>query len=617
MGGACRQIGVVATAVAILASIGATGPAYADDTRGSYHYEPNVDGGVTITKYEGTERAVSVPSAIGGEDVTRIGANAFAGAGLESVKIPSSVRRIGDGAFRDNGLQRVTLGDPRSHRPVDNHGALSVEGRNVVNEDGNTVQLRGISLFHSNWGATLYEPATVDALVDDYQVSLVRAAMNVEKTDGYLQEPGANYARIKAVVDRAIERGIYVIVDWHAHAAQKHTAEAKQFFERFSREYAHVPNVIYEIYNEPGSDVTWSAVKKYARQVVPVIRQHSPTALVIVGTPNYSGHVDVAARKPLRIQNVAYTLHFYADGGGQAQVRRRAADAYESGLPLFVTEWGVGDYSGGGESNFDEAERWMKFLDKRKISAVMWSVSRASTPNTILFPGARDPGIWDESDYSETGAFIRRYLQLSNATTIAPSAFNENAIKRIDVYGRVFGLQQATNYTALDRQVYAQLYTSPRSNPFGYEDLPGAVLVNPARVDIYVRSEGHNELGFVTSTGDGLPSYRRADNPMADFSRYYRVGSTVDVSLGATKTHGDITLPAVRFTDAHISRTAQSSPNPPVSFGRAPRSAVDLYVAAADAVIWREIPMGPIGALATTLLALSFIVRGVVKVRRR
>ncbi len=68
----------------------------------NYHYI-GTDEGIVITKYEGgTGDALCIPSQIGGQPVIEIGAEAFAenGSLLAKIEVPSSVRRIGNGAFK-------------------------------------------------------------------------------------------------------------------------------------------------------------------------------------------------------------------------------------------------------------------------------------------------------------------------------------------------------------------------------------------------------------------------------------------------------------------------------------------------------------------------------------
>jgi endoglucanase len=74
-------------------------------------------------------------------------------------------------------------------------------------------------------------------------------------------------------VDQAIKDGIYVLIDWHDHNSNLHTEQAKAFFADMAKKYAGVPNVIYEIWNEP-TRTTWDTVKNYALQVISEIRKY-------------------------------------------------------------------------------------------------------------------------------------------------------------------------------------------------------------------------------------------------------------------------------------------------------------------------------------------------------
>lgn len=70
----------------------------------------NVSGGI-LGEYTGKGGSVSVPSTVGGENITAIGTAAFAGnSAITSVSIPSTVTKIGQEAFLDcTGLKNVSL----------------------------------------------------------------------------------------------------------------------------------------------------------------------------------------------------------------------------------------------------------------------------------------------------------------------------------------------------------------------------------------------------------------------------------------------------------------------------------------------------------------------------
>ena len=119
----------------------------------------------------------------------------------------------------------VVHGAAAVQTPVETHGRLRVEGTKIVGQHGEPVTLRGMSLFWSQWGGHYFTPQTVRWLVDDWNVNIIRAPLAVHH-GGYMQNPDAEWAKVKTVIDAAIEEGIYVVVDWHAHEPEPDAAAA-------------------------------------------------------------------------------------------------------------------------------------------------------------------------------------------------------------------------------------------------------------------------------------------------------------------------------------------------------------------------------------------------------
>lgn len=294
---------------------------------------------------------------------------------------------------------------------VSTHGLLQTRGNKIVGQHGRPVSLAGNSFFWSQWMGQYYTHEAVAWLKKDWNASIVRAALGVHESSGYLQDPDANFARIAQVVDAAIAQDMYVIVDWHDHHAHRHTAQAIKFFEEIARRYGNRPHLIYEIFNEPLADATWSGdVKPYAEKVIAAIRAIDPDNLIVVGPPRWAQDVDIAAADPLRDANVAYALHFYA-GTHKAPLREKAERALRLGAALFVTEWGTCDASGGGAIDHASVREWMAFIRRHDLSHCNWAISDKQETASALVPGASPHGGWKDSELTPSGLFVRELVR--------------------------------------------------------------------------------------------------------------------------------------------------------------------------------------------------------------
>ncbi|MFP4164842.1 MAG: glycoside hydrolase family 5 protein [Chitinispirillaceae bacterium] len=296
--------------------------------------------------------------------------------------------------------------------PVEQHGRLRVEGNKILNQHGEPVQLRGMSLFWSQWQGQFYKKSTVRWLVNDWKITVIRAAMGAkhqESKSGYLYDGSEKY-KVREVVDAAIKEGIYVIIDWHDHYAHQNADAAQNFFVEMAERYGEHPNVIYEIFNEP-IKVSWSeVVKPYSERIVAAIREVDPDNLIILGSPHWCQDVDEAAKDPLEGENLAYSLHFYAATHG-ADIQEKAQFALDKGLALFVTEFGTCLASGDGYLDSLGTEQWFEFMDKHKLSWCNWSIADKDETASALVPGARWFGKWRYKDLTRSGRIIRGKLR--------------------------------------------------------------------------------------------------------------------------------------------------------------------------------------------------------------
>ena len=334
---------------------------------------------------------------------------------------------------------------------VDVHGQLSVEGTKITDACGRVTQLKGVSYFWHHWerSSEYMNPQVMRWLRDDWRAELVRIPIAVRDGDpcsvlgnqvlsgtdcqGGSDPAGVTgkewgYMTARQGIQAAIDAGLYVIIDWHAHPNKKEAA--KEFFRTMSAEFGQYPNVIYEIWNEPigtddevGAQNTWNEIKAYAEEVIAEIRANDPDNIIAVGTPFYAQLVDVASRNPITqdsngnaVSNIVYTLHFYAASHQQSN-RNRAITAVANGLPLMMTEGARVESSGGGAPNAAEWNRWESWMDANDVSSVTWSLSIKEEGASKLLPSASTAGNWDyNNDLRSEGRWARDRLRAVNAT---------------------------------------------------------------------------------------------------------------------------------------------------------------------------------------------------------
>lgn len=306
--------------------------------------------------------------------------------------------------------------DPKGTTPVSQHGQLSVKNGQLVDKNGKGYQLRGMSTHGLTWFPEFVNESAFKTLRDDWNTNVVRLAMYVDEWGNgqcYMGNKSGSLELLEKGVDICIKLDMYVIIDWHVlnpGDPSKYTNEAKSFFETVSKRYAKYPNVIYEICNEPNGGASWSGnIKPYAEKIIPVIRKNAPNSVIIVGTPTWSQEIDKPLSDPLSYKNVMYAFHFYA--ATHAGLRSNVENCVAQGLPVFVSEFGTCDASGGGANDFNETQKWLSYFDKQGISYCNWSICNKDETCSVLRPGTSADGNWSESNLTENGKWMRNWFR--------------------------------------------------------------------------------------------------------------------------------------------------------------------------------------------------------------
>jgi endoglucanase len=289
-----------------------------------------------------------------------------------------------------------TAPGPGGRTPVEINGRLKVCGTELCNQAGNPVQLRGMSTHGLQWYSQCVTSGSLGALATDWKADVLRISMYIQE-GGYETDPRRFTDLVHAIIEQATALGMYAIVDWHMLTPgdpHHNLARAKTFFTEIAQRHRDKDNLLYEIANEP-SGVSWSRIKSYAEQLIPVIRRSDPHTPILVGTRAWSSlGVSEGAdeteivNSPVNATNIMYTFHFYAASHGAEYLDTLARAAGR--LPVFVTEFGTQTASGDGANDFTQAQKYLDLMASKKISWVNWNYSDDSRSGAVFKSGTCD-----------------------------------------------------------------------------------------------------------------------------------------------------------------------------------------------------------------------------------
>ncbi|QIP83041.1 cellulase family glycosylhydrolase [Streptomyces sp. Tu 2975] len=285
--------------------------------------------------------------------------------------------------------------------PAGVNGQLKVCGTKLCNQYGNPIQLRGMSTHGLQWYSRCVTSGSLDALATDWKADVLRISMYVQE-GGYETDPRGFTDKVHSIIEQATSRGMYAIVDWHMLSPgdpHHNLSRAKTFFTEIAQRHKDKTNVLYEIANEP-SGVSWSRIKGYAEELIPVIRRYDADSPVLVGTRAWSSlgvsegsNESEVVNSPVNASNIMYTFHFYAASHRDEYLSAlsRAADR----IPMFVTEFGTQDYAGEGADDFTMSQRYIDLMASKKISWVNWNYSDDNRSGAVFNSGiCADNGPW-------------------------------------------------------------------------------------------------------------------------------------------------------------------------------------------------------------------------------
>jgi endoglucanase len=213
-----------------------------------------------------------------------------------------------------------------------------------------------------------------------------------ELDEPYLIDP-ALFELVDEVLTAAESNGLAVVIDMHAYEAinedpDAHTARLLAMWKQIATRYRGQPadTVVYEVLNEPNSNLTSAVWNRIMADAVAVIRTTDQDRSIVVGPTNWSDSAGLEDFELPNDDNLIVTFHYYdpfefthqgthwidgteqyvgtqwnAQGGGASIAADLAAVAdwaAEHAVPVFLGEFG--SYFDAGYDDRVEWTRWVR-----------------------------------------------------------------------------------------------------------------------------------------------------------------------------------------------------------------------------------------------------------------
>jgi endoglucanase len=165
----------------------------------------------------------------------------------------------------------------------------------------------------------------------------------------WVNDPDYLWRYLDPVVEIAGKNGIYVDISWQCIGnidngfgsempeKDKSKEMTNEFWNLTSAYFNNVPNVLFEIFNEP-CNISANAWEKNAREIVKLIRINNRNAILIVSSPEYSSNLQWLNNSRIIENNIAYSVHIYPNHG-QGTWDYLFGNISKQ-VPVIMTEWG-------------------------------------------------------------------------------------------------------------------------------------------------------------------------------------------------------------------------------------------------------------------------------------
>jgi len=281
---------------------------------------------------------------------------------------------------------------------------VRVDGNKLVDEDNNTVTLRGVSIADPYYldHYDYHFSEEIFAELSDWNINVVRVPIH----PGWWQAE-EDYAQkyLDPIVSWGEKYGFYIILDWHAignpltgetqNPAWKENGYtvynaslklAESAWTELAERFGGNSWVMFELFNEPtslgGTDVDWGEWRDKLTELIDKIRTFAPNTLILVSGWQWTYDLRGFYTYPIERDDIAYVAHAYPN--------HKEWEYYFGFLsythPVIVTEWGFSptrptEHYYGTRENFGEP--FLTYMEDKNLSWIAWCFHPTWQPNMI------------------------------------------------------------------------------------------------------------------------------------------------------------------------------------------------------------------------------------------
>ena len=250
---------------------------------------------------------------------------------------------------------------------------LSTDGKNIIDESGERVLLRGVNVAGVNWGGDTqkWNPKATSYVINSWGANIIRTRIIQED---YLRDPkGILDALEKQIIRPARQQGAYVLIHPYITTLNQLPDEGTyKMWLDIADKYRDDPTVLYDLMLEP-HDTTHEEIFNAYSELIAQVRQVHPRSLIFVTGGDWGRKINPYLVNPIQYDNIVYRANVYNSVDEFEEIFGLIAQD----LPVFIGEFGADAYP---RMSQKDVTSLIRYAEQLGIGWAAWSFHDIGCP---------------------------------------------------------------------------------------------------------------------------------------------------------------------------------------------------------------------------------------------